>query len=137
MVTHLKMKLIFNPYYDQSIYTGVDEGCSLREKYVGPLGLLGELELRSGLSKLYPSQTTRVLNYCDALNQCGKNSATPESLFYWKSFGVDMLNVSRRLLEWRDALVYAGMKDLETIPDGISAGAKSILSDIFDFEGYF
>ena len=137
MVTHSKMKLIFNPYYDQPIYTGVDEGCSLREKYVGPLGLLGELELRSGLSKLYPSQTTRVLNYCEALNQCGKDSATPESLFYWKSFGVDMLNVSRRLLEWRDALVYAGMKDLETIPDGISAGAKSILSDILDVEEYF
>ncbi len=137
MVTHSKMKLIFNPFYDQPLYAGVDEGCSLREKYVGPLGLLGELELRSGLSKLYPSQTTRVLNYCEALNQCGKDSATPESLFYWKSFGVDMLNVSRRLLEWRDALVYAGMKDLETIPDGISAGAKSILSDILDVEEYF
>ena len=131
------MKLIFNPFYDQPLYAGVDEGCSLREKYVGPLGLLGELELRSGLSKLYPSQTTRVLNYCEALNQCGKDSATPESLFYWKSFGVDMLNVSRRLLEWRDALVYAGMKDLETIPNGISAGAKSILSDILDVEEYF
>ena len=137
MVTHSKMKLIFNPFYDQPLYAGVDEGCSLREKYVGPLGLLGELELRSGLSKLYPSQTTRVLNYCEALNQCGKDSATPESLFYWKSFGVDMLNVSRRLLEWRDALVYAGMKDLETIPNGISAGAKSILSDILDVEEYF
>lgn len=137
MVTHSKMKLIFNPYYDQTIYTGVDEGCSLREKYVGPLGLLGELELRSGLSKLYPSQTTRVLNYCEALNQCGKDSAEPDSLFYWKSFGVDMLNVSRRLLEWRDALVYAGMKDLEAIPEGISAGAKAILSDILDVEEYF
>ena len=131
------MKLIFNPFYDQPLYTGVEEGCSLREKHVGPLGLLGELELRAGLSRKYPSQTTRVLNYCEALNQCGKDSVTPESLFYWKSFGVDMLNVSRRLLEWRDALVYAGMKDLETIPNGISAGAKSILSDILDVEEYF
>ena len=137
MVTHSKMKLIFNPFYDQPLYAGVDDGCSLRKKYVGPLGLLGELELRSGLSKLYLSQTTRVLNYCEALNLCGKDSAKPESLFYWKSFGVDMLNVSRRLLEWRDALVYAGMKDLETIPNGISAGAKSILSDILDVEEYF
>ena len=137
METHSKMKLIFNPFYDQPLYTGVEEGCSLREKHVGPLGLLGELELRAGLSRKYPSQTTRVLNYCEALNQCGKDSSTPESLFYWKSFGVDMLNVSRRLLEWRDALVYAGMKDLEAIPDGISAGAKSILSDILDVEEYF
>ena len=131
------MKLIFNPFYDQPLFTGVEEGCSLREKHVGPLGLLGELELRAGLSRKYPSQTTRVLSYCEALNQCGKDSATPESLFYWKSFGVDMLNVSRRLLEWRDALVYAGMKDLKAIPDGISAGAKSIISDILDVEEYF
>ena len=137
MVTHSKMKLIFNPFYDQPLYTGVDERCSLREKYVGPLGLLGELELRAGLSRKYPSQTVRVLNYCEALNQCGMDSSTPESLFYWKSFGVDMLNVSRRLLEWRDALVYAGVKDLEAIPDGISAGAKSIISDILDVEEYF
>ena len=137
MVTHSKMKLIFNPFYDQPLYTGVDEGCSLREKYVGPLGILDQLELRAGLSRLYPSQTTRVLNYCEALNQCGKDSAEPDSLFYWKSFGVDMLNVSRRLLEWRDALVYAGMKDMEAIPEGISAGAKAILSDILDVEEYF
>lgn len=132
-----KMKLIFSPYYDQPIYTGVGEGCSLREKYVGPLGILGELELRAGLSRIYPSQTTRILNYCEALSQCGKDSVAPESLFYWKSFCVDMLNVSRRLLEWRDALVYAGMKDLEAIPEGISAGAKAILSDILDVEEYF
>ena len=131
------MKLIFNPYYDQPIYTGVDEGCTLGEKYVGPLGLLAELELRAGLSRLYPSQTTRVLDYCEALSQCGKDSADPDSLFYWKSFGVDMLNVSRRLLEWRDALVYAGIKNLEAIPAGISEGAKSIISDILDVEEYF
>ena len=137
MVIHSKMKLIFNPYYDQPIYTGVDEGCTLGEKYVGPLGLLAELELRAGLSRLYPSQTTRVLDYCEALSQCGKDSADPDSLFYWKSFGVDMLNVSRRLLEWRDALVYAGIKDLEAIPEGISNGAKSIISDLLDVEEYF
>ena len=137
MVIHSKMKLIFNPYYDQPIYAGVDEGCTLGEKYVGPLGLLAELELRAGLSRLYPSQTTRVLDYCEALSQCGKDSAAPDSLFYWKSFGVDMLNVSRRLLEWRDALVYAGIKDLEAIPEGISDGAKAILSDILDVEEYF
>lgn len=137
MVIQSKMKLIFNPYYDQPVYTGADEGCALGKKYVGPHGLLGELELRAGLSRLYPSQTTRLLKYCEALSQCGQDSADPDALFYWKSFGVDMLNVSRRLLEWRDALVYAGVKDLEAIPEGVSAGAKSILSDILDVEEYF
>lgn len=131
------MKLIFNPFYDQSLYTGRNEECSLREKYVGPLGLLNELELRAGLSMLCPSQTTRIFNYCEALSLCGRNSSDPDSLFYWKSFGVDMLNVSRRLLEWRDALVYAGMKDIGSIPKGISAGAGKILSDILDVEEYF
>jgi RecB family exonuclease len=48
-----------------------------------------------------------------------------------------MLNVARRLLEWRDALVYAGMKGLEAVPEGISDGAKAILMDIQSVEAYF
>ena len=131
------MKLIFNPFYDQPLYTGNKEGCSLGEKYVGPFGLLNELELRAGLSRLYPGQATRVIGYCEALSRCAEAASCPDDLFYWKSFCVDMLNVSRRLLEWRDALVYAGMKDLESVPDGISDGAGNILSDIRHVEEYF
>ena len=131
------MKLIFNPYYDQSVYTGKDEGCFLGCKYVGPLGLLDELEMRAGLSRSYPGQNSRIFDYCAALSQCGKDSSDPEALFYWKSFCVDMLSVSRRLLEWRDALVYAGVKDLESIPEGMSDGARSILSDLLEVEAYF
>lgn len=131
------MKLIFNPYYDQTVFSGKDEGCSMGCKYVGPIGLLEALELRAGLSRLYPGQNFRVLNYCSALNQCGKDSSDPETLFYWKSFCVDMLNTSRRLLEWRDALVYAGVKSLEALPEGMCDGARSILSDLLDVEKFF
>lgn len=106
-------------------------------KYVGPIGLLEALELRAGLSRSYPGQSSRILDYCAALNECGKASSDPESLFYWKSFCVDMLNTARRLLEWRDALVYAGMKVLESIPEGMSEGARAILSDLSSVDEFF
>ena len=131
------MKLIFNPYYDQTPYTGSQEGCSMDKKYVGPLGLLDELELRSGLSRLYPGASSRLIDYCEALNQYGQNSSQPDSLFYWKSFCVDMLSTSRRLLQWRDSLVYAGMKHLDSVPDGVSEGAANIISTLKDIEEYF
>lgn len=131
------MKLIYNPYYDQTLFTGKAEVCTLEQKFVGPLGLLDELELRAGLSRLYPSATARMLKYCEALSEYAKDSADAESLFYWKSFSVDMLNVSRRLLEWRDSLVYAGLKELKSIPEGLSEGAEGILSDIIAVEKYF
>lgn len=131
------MKLIFNPFYDQTPYTGSQEGCSMDRKYVGPLGLLNELELRSGLSRSYPGQSSRLVGYCEALSQYGQNSTHPDSLFYWKSFCADMLSTARRLLQWRDSLVYARMKHLGSIPVGVSEGAENIISTLQDIEEYF
>ena len=131
------MKLIFNPYYDQTPCTGNQEGCSMDKKYVGPLGLLSELELRSGLSRLYPGQSSRLLGYCEALNQYGQNSSQPDTLFYWKSFCADMLSTSRRLLQWRDSLVYARVKHMGSVPEGVSEGARDIISTLLDVEEYF
>ena len=131
------MKFIFNPYYDQRLYLGREEGCLLGEKYVGPMELLGELELRAGLSKPGKGETARMLGYCEALDLCGQAAGDPDSLFYWKSYSVDRLNTSRRLLEWRDALVYAGVKRLASLPEGLSAGAEAIVADLLDVEEYF
>ena len=131
------MKLIFNPYYDQTPCTGNQEGCSMDKKYVGPLGLLSELELRSGLSRLYPGQSSRLLGYCEALGQYGQNFPQPDTLFYWKSFCADMLSTSRRLLQWRDSLVYARVKHMGSVPEGVSEGARDIISTLLDVEEYF
>ena len=131
------MKLIFNPYYDQTPCTGNQEGCSMDKKYVGPLGLLSELELRSGLSRLYPGQSSRLVGYCEALSQYGQNSSQPDTLFYWKSFCADMLSTSRRLLQWRDSLVYARVKHMGSVPEGVSEGARDIISTLLDVEEYF
>ena len=131
------MKLIFSPYYDQALFTGKGDGCTLGVKYVGPMGLLDELELRSGLSKEHPGQMDRVMKYCEALAECGNDSPNPDNFFFWKSFNADMLNVAARLLEWRDALVYAGLKRLSSVPGSVSAGANAILSDLLKVEEYF
>ena len=131
------MKLIFSPYYDQQLFTGIDEGCTIGEKYVGPMGLLDELELRAGLCRNYSGQLDRVMRYCEALNEYGKSTANPEKLVYWKSFNVDMLNVASRILEWRDALVYAGFKSLGELPEGLGVGAAELLTVLQDVEEYF
>ena len=130
------MKLIFSPYYDQTLYTGNGE-CVFGIKYVGPMGLLDELELRAGLSRKYPGQMDRVMRYCVALDEYGKSCANPDDLMYWKSFNADMLNVASRMLKWRDDLVYAGLNDLTQLPEGLGVGAKELLTVLRNVEDCF
>ena len=131
------MKLIFNPFYDQPTFTGAKTGCLLNVKYVGPIGLLGELELRAGLTQADSIQIERILAYCSALKKCGENAEHPNKLFYWESFKVDMLSVAKRLLEWRDALVYAGLNKITETPQKLTDGANNIVSDLRNIEAYF
>ena len=121
------MKLIFSPYYDSRVFVGMSAGCSLGTKHVGPLGLLAELELRAGLTTKENDSTKRLLNYCQALKEYASKEERGEELFYWKAFKVDMLNVARRILEWRDALVYAGLGELPEVPTELSEGGRDIV----------
>lgn len=121
------MKLIFSPYYDSRVFVGMHAGCSLGTKHVGPLGLLAELELRAGLTTKENDSTKRMLNYCQALKEYASKEEREEELFYWKAFEVDMLNVARRILEWRDALVYAGLGELPEVPTELSEGGRDIV----------
>ena len=130
------MKLIFSPYYDQTLYTGNGE-CVFGIKYVGPMGLLDELELRAGLSRKYPGQMDRVMRYCVALDEYGKSCANPDDLMYWKSFNADMLNVASRMLKWRDDLVYAGLNELTHLPEGLGVGTKELLTVLRNVEDCF
>ena len=131
------MKLIFSPYYDQTLYTGNGENCAFGVKYVGPMGLLSELELRAGLSRKYPGQMDRVMRYCEALDEYGKSCSDPDNLMYWKSFNADMFNVASRMLEWRDALVYAGLKILAQLPENLGVGTNQLLTVLQNVEEYF
>lgn len=131
------MKLIFNPFYDQPTFIGAKAGCLLNVKYVGPIGLLGELELRAGLTQADSPQIERLLAYCSALKAYAESVEHPDELFYWESFKVDMLSVAKRLLEWRDALVYAGLNKMPQLPQGLTNGASKIISDLRQVETHF
>ena len=63
------MKLIFNPYYDQAVFSGKDEGCSMGCKYVGP-NLLGRLlmELRDN-GKLEYNLPDDALDFIEILKK--------------------------------------------------------------------
>lgn len=131
------MKLIFSPYYDQTLFTGNSKDCAFGVKYVGPMGLLSELELRAGLSRKYPGQMDRVMRYCEALDDYAKSCSDPDDLMYWKSFNADMLNVAEMMLKWRDALVYAGLKNLAQLPEGLGVGASELINVLLGVEKFF
>ena len=94
------LKLIFSPYYDGNCYAGnpVKNQCVLGTKYVGPLGLLDELELRVGLSRGETSPMMRAIAYCNAIHTVLDNKPSSEP-FYQQSFENDPLGVAQQLLD--------------------------------------
>ena len=132
------LKLIFSPYYDGSCYAGNPEKnkCLLGTKYVGPLGLLDELELRAGMSRGETSPMQRAIAYCNAIREVLDH--TPSSKpFYQDSFENDPLGVAQQLLRWRDALCMAGWDKDTNLPDELSADGKKRLENLQAIEEHF
>ena len=117
------LKIIFSPYYDGNCYAGNPDKnqCELGTKYVGPLGLLDELELRAGLTGRYSDDFQRTILYARAIK---KAIAGNKDLFFAKSFEKDKIRTAYVVLGWRDALVKAGWSKKITGSsrlDGLSA----------------
>ena len=132
------MKIIFSLYYDGNCYAGnPDNGkCELGTKYVGPLGLLDELELRAGLSRGETSPMQRAIAYCNAIRDVLANKPATET-FYQQSFENDPLGVAQQLLRWRDAMCMAGWNKNTTLPNDLSADSKKRLEDLQVIETHF
>ena len=131
------LKLIFSPYYDGNCYAGnpAEGQCKLGTKYVGPLGLLDELELRSGLSRRETSPMQRAIAYCNAIHKVlSKPKGTP---FYLDSFKNDPLGVAQQLLRWRDALCMAGWNKDKELPNNLSSDGKKRIEDLQAIEEHF
>ncbi len=131
------LKLIFSPYYDGNCYAGnpAKQQCVLGTKYVGPLGLLDELELRTGMSRGETSPMQRAIAYCNAIRKVLEKKPNPEP-FYQKSFENDPLGVAQQLLRWRDALCMAGWnEDTELL--NLSADGQKRLKDLQSIETFF
>lgn len=132
------LKLIFSPYYDGNCYAGnpAKQQCVLGTKYVGPLGLLDELELRAGKSRGETSPMMRAIAYCNAIHTVLDNKPSSEP-FYQQSFENDPLGVAQQLLSWRDALCMAGWNNNTVIPSTLSADGKKRLEDLQAVKDYF
>ena len=132
------LTLIFSPYYDGNCYAGnPDNGkCELGTKYVGPLGLLDELELRAGLSRGETSPMQRAIAYCNAIREVLDSKPATEP-FYQQSFENDPLGVAQQLLRWRDALCMAGWDKNTTLPNDLSTDGKKRLENLQAIETFF
>ena len=130
------LNLIFSPYYDGNCYAGNPEKnkCELGKKYVGPIGLLNELELRAGLSHGETTPMQRAIAYCNAIEKVKDSTPAP---FYQQSFENDPLGVAQQLLRWRDALCMAGWNEETQLPTGLSTDGKNRLTDMQAIEKKF
>lgn len=102
------MKINFSTHYDGNVFLG-DAPTVMGEVYVGPMGLLDQLELRAGIHMTSKSDVEREADYLNAINEClNHRLAGEKALFFEGAFGVDPIGVSGKLLTWRDRLVMAG-----------------------------
>lgn len=130
------LTLIFSPYYDGNCYAGNPDKdqCVLGTKYVGPLGLLDELELRAGMSRRETSPMQRAIAYCNAIHKILDIKPEP---FFKQSFKNDPLGVAQQLLRWRDALCMAGWDKDSKLPNTLSADGKKRLENLQAIEAHF
>ena len=98
------MTIYFSPGYDSSVYLAPAD-CGLGKAYLGETALLGELELRSGLTCTDTDHAERVIAYLAAMQAALDADRT---LFYSESFRRDDYGTAELMLGWRDALVKAG-----------------------------
>ena len=97
------MTIYFNPCYDSSVFLTAND-CGLGKAYLGKEALLGELELRAGLTCASTEHADRVIAYMEAMQAAQQGSP----LFYSESFERDDFGTAELMLGWRDALVKAG-----------------------------
>lgn len=97
---------------------------ALGDVTVGPLGLLGILEVQLGLTASHPSRAARVIQYRDCVKRTDSGMR-----FYSASFATDEIGTASTLLDWRDALILHGW-------DGrfVGAGVSARLLDLADVE---
>lgn len=105
-------------------YEPIDNESRAGTVHVGPLGLLGLLEVRLGLSGLCETQPVRVSQYLRCLHQVDNGSR-----FYSQSLKQDELSVAKTLLDWRDQWVEAGWDGLASVDD------SARIRDLAEVEG--
>ena len=125
--------LHFNPQYDSGAWSG-EPGLgtsTFGESYVGPSGLLSDLEVRLGKTVHEQPQHVILAAYTKAAQEAVKKNPT---LFFVDSLGLSPLATAGELLRWRDELVLSGWKADQPVPAKLTPGAKSILGGLAEVE---
>ena len=99
------MKIIYNPFFTERPFLGKQR--LFNQVVLNTRGLLAELELRAGLTAVFPSPTERVVAYLAAMQQAIEHKGSCR-LFFEKSFELDKFGTAKIILDWRDKLVSAG-----------------------------
>ena len=104
---HKPMKTHYSPYFKGEHYIdfSLRNNTILGEIFVGDSGLLGEFELRSGLTCECLSVVERQANYYNAVREAAE---IQPDCFIRDSFKIDEYGVAAELLRWRDELILAG-----------------------------
>ena len=129
------MKLIFDPYYDNGVWTP-DPGpgtCITAQRYVGTKGLVEELAMRLGITSIEKPQHEILCSWYTAI----KEAVAVTEPFYKDSFEIEPLAVAERLLAWRDALVMCGWTPETELPENLSSNAKAIMEELGALEQSF
>src|SRR5688572_32982145 len=80
----------------------MQNGVAINSSHMGPFALLDFLELHLGLPNSCINKVERIFNYRSNLQNNAKGS------FYERSLSINDLEVTLKLLEWRDELKTAG-----------------------------
>lgn len=115
-------RITFGLYLDGQ--RGVPPANILGDVVVGPLGLLGILEMQLGLIAMHPSAAERTIQYRDCLE-----ALDAPSRFYHRSFALDPLGTAACLLNWRDEWALHRRESLRW-EDALSSDAPSRLHDL-------
>jgi len=116
-------KLIFSNDFDGRVHVDFNKVPAVGVKFVGPLGLLGELELRAGLTCFEHREYDRFACFKEVLTKYMSKKA--DSIFN-ASFVLDSDSVARQILRWRDALVMAGWNDSTDVESPLLNELKDI-----------
>lgn len=129
------MTIHFSPYYDAGVWSGEPARgeCRKDEAFLGPSGLLDQLELRLGLTSRPVPSYMLFMQWLAAVTVAQEK----EIGFYSKSLQTDRLGTAARLLEWRDALVLCGWTCDCKMPENLSPGAIKILNGLAAAEAAF
>lgn len=95
------MTIHFSIHYDGEVFVNSQTDL-MGTTYVGPMGLLKQLELRAGLHTEVKSDVEREAEYLNAMTPCVSGT------MFENAFSVDKIGVAGKLLGWRDNLIIAG-----------------------------